>query len=533
MTKKTGPKEPDDQGADLEEIHKAVVYSLSKAGDFSLLTDDERSAHYSSICSKLGLNALTKPMDYMRLNGKLVLYMNRGGTDQLAAIHKIKRRLTDGPKEIQIAGTKMIFAACEAELPDGRTEVSVATVPLNDPINVLMRAETKAKRRATLAILGLGLLDEMEVQDIDPAAKERPSSSKEQPAPQTHPAQVEKAPVPASRQSSSSSPAPEVSETRDIELDADYEGVLRRKLDEVVMVACSMDCSVTERMESIADGIAGVFAEERSKHDRGMNLAIWRFIERYAEKSRCLPRVKEIVKASSQPSAPKSSPAAETAAEAAAEAPAAAPRAAPSPVAEETASPARAEPDSSVDRAAAPPIATGAQGADPVELNAIVDAVRATPPSTSAFAGVWCTLGSILDSNLKTRGYEMFLAEVKKALPSVSVDEMLAEIRKNKADPKEEAKARHFSASTDGPLWNLYLETLETEGHVAGAFGKRAETFRKLASAQARERFDVAVQRMMAITGKDQAFCRTRLQDIVKHNENAKESSAKESSASA
>ena len=45
--------------------------------------------------------------------------------------------------------------------PDGRMETAVATVPLVDPVNVLMKAETKSKRRATPSILGLGMLDEM------------------------------------------------------------------------------------------------------------------------------------------------------------------------------------------------------------------------------------------------------------------------------------------------------------------------------------------------------------------------------------
>jgi hypothetical protein len=42
----------------------------------------------------------------------------------------------------------------------------VATVPVNDPLNGLMKAETTAKRRATLSILGLGMLDETEIETI-------------------------------------------------------------------------------------------------------------------------------------------------------------------------------------------------------------------------------------------------------------------------------------------------------------------------------------------------------------------------------
>ena len=42
---------------------------------------------------------------------------------------------------------------------------------VQDPANVLMKAETKAKRRATLSILGLGMLDETEIETIPAAAK--------------------------------------------------------------------------------------------------------------------------------------------------------------------------------------------------------------------------------------------------------------------------------------------------------------------------------------------------------------------------
>jgi hypothetical protein len=73
---------------------------------------------------------------------------------------------------IDLAGTKLVYAVCRATHPNGRVETATATVPLVDPINVLMKAETKAKRRATLSILGLGLLDEMELETIPANAQE-------------------------------------------------------------------------------------------------------------------------------------------------------------------------------------------------------------------------------------------------------------------------------------------------------------------------------------------------------------------------
>jgi hypothetical protein len=118
------------------------------------------------MCSRLGLDAHTQPFAFLRLNGKEVMYATRGATDQLARIHRINRKITDGPKVIDLAGTKLVYALCEVSTPDGRVETATATVPLTDPVNVLMKAETKAKRRATLSILGLGMLDEMELETI-------------------------------------------------------------------------------------------------------------------------------------------------------------------------------------------------------------------------------------------------------------------------------------------------------------------------------------------------------------------------------
>ena len=161
------------QKIDLDEHTAAkVVESLVLRGDLSGLGPHERANHYIAVCNGLGLNPASKPLDYLRLNGKEILYPNKGATDQLAAIHKVTREIIDGPKVMDLAGTKLVYAQCRASLPGGRFETSVATVPLVDPVNVLMKVETKAKRRATLSILGLGMLDEMELETIPATAQE-------------------------------------------------------------------------------------------------------------------------------------------------------------------------------------------------------------------------------------------------------------------------------------------------------------------------------------------------------------------------
>ncbi|MBL8600524.1 MAG: hypothetical protein JNK72_01235 [Myxococcales bacterium] len=143
-----------------------VVESLTQRGDLSALSDTERARFYTQMCEGLGLNPHTQPFAFLKLNGKEVLYATRGATDQLAAIHKLNREIIDGPKVIDLAGTKLVYAVCKVTHPNGRYETATATVPLSDPVNVLMKAETKAKRRATLSLLGLGILDETEVETL-------------------------------------------------------------------------------------------------------------------------------------------------------------------------------------------------------------------------------------------------------------------------------------------------------------------------------------------------------------------------------
>lgn len=143
-----------------------VIESLVLRGDISGLSPRDRAQYYVQQCESLGLNPNAQPFAFLRLNGKEILYATRGATDQLAAIHRITREIIDGPKVIDLAGTKLVICVAKAQHPNGRTETSVATVPLMDPQNVLMKAETKAKRRVTLSILGLALLDEMELETI-------------------------------------------------------------------------------------------------------------------------------------------------------------------------------------------------------------------------------------------------------------------------------------------------------------------------------------------------------------------------------
>ena len=57
-----------------------IMEQIIVKGDLSKLTPEERGQYYMTVCKSVGLNPLTKPFEYISLNGKLTLYALRGCT---------------------------------------------------------------------------------------------------------------------------------------------------------------------------------------------------------------------------------------------------------------------------------------------------------------------------------------------------------------------------------------------------------------------------------------------------------------------
>lgn len=148
-----------DQQAEL--LEKVVV-----GGDLSKLSPAQRVQYYRAVCQSVGVNPLTKPFDYIVLNGHLTLYATRTCTDQIRANAKIS---------ITITGRELVedvyVVTARGTMPDGRTDeatgaVSIAGLKGDAKANAMLKAETKAKRRLTLSMVGLGWLDESEVGSV-------------------------------------------------------------------------------------------------------------------------------------------------------------------------------------------------------------------------------------------------------------------------------------------------------------------------------------------------------------------------------
>lgn len=175
-----------------------AIERVIAGGDLAALTPEQRTSYYHAVCDSLGLNPLTRPFEYIRLQGKLTLYARRDATDQLRKAQGIS---------VEIKGRARVddlyVVTASAHDPNGRADESIGAVSVQGLsgealANALMKAETKAKRRVTLSICGLGWTDETEVDSIPGAQPmpEPPMQAKPEPPMPEPPVQVQAEPDP-------------------------------------------------------------------------------------------------------------------------------------------------------------------------------------------------------------------------------------------------------------------------------------------------------------------------------------------------
>lgn len=151
---------------DISRAGIAAMEAYVAAGDIERLAPRERVALYRAVCDSLGLNPLTQPFQYLRLSGKTILYATKSCTEQLRMIHgvsvlRMERAVADD----------LLTVTVSVRERTGREDISTGVVSLaglrGDALaNQAMKCETKAKRRATLSICGLAMLDETEIETI-------------------------------------------------------------------------------------------------------------------------------------------------------------------------------------------------------------------------------------------------------------------------------------------------------------------------------------------------------------------------------
>lgn len=145
------------------ELSVEVVEQLMVNGNLAGLTQPQRIEYYGFVCNKAGLDAATRPFDYITMNSKLVMYANKGCAQQLRRIHGVS--VIESHKEIT---SDICTFTVTVKNANGRTDTGTGVIWIKGMVgeklaNAIMKAETKAKRRATLSICELGMLDETEI----------------------------------------------------------------------------------------------------------------------------------------------------------------------------------------------------------------------------------------------------------------------------------------------------------------------------------------------------------------------------------
>ena len=173
----------------LPPIDPAVLNRALMGGDLAQLAPEEKQTYYLALCYTCGLNPLTRPFGVIKNEaGEQVWYATKECAEQLRKLHRVSVRVLDR----ETLEGDLYCVTVRAWMPSGRLEEAQGIVPLSkasgqwrknektgksyfeetrssagEPLMVQLRgkeradamhrAETKAKRRATLALCGLGL----------------------------------------------------------------------------------------------------------------------------------------------------------------------------------------------------------------------------------------------------------------------------------------------------------------------------------------------------------------------------------------
>ena len=135
-----------------EDIERALTI-----GDLAKMPPEVRIRYYVATCASAGLNPMTQPFTPMKNQaGQVVLYANKEAAEQLRKRDRISIRILSREKD---DGLYIVTVA--ASTPDGRCEesqgiIEIANLKGTNLANAMMKCETKAKRRVTMALCGLG-----------------------------------------------------------------------------------------------------------------------------------------------------------------------------------------------------------------------------------------------------------------------------------------------------------------------------------------------------------------------------------------
>ena len=140
-------------------IDPSAIEKALAVGDVSKMDAATRVQFYRALCASCGLNVLTRPFILLKTqSGELHWYCTVAACEQLRKLHRVSTKILSR----EFLDAELYAVMVEVSTPDGRREEAQAVVAMGnlkgvERANALMRCESKAKRRATLAICGLGM----------------------------------------------------------------------------------------------------------------------------------------------------------------------------------------------------------------------------------------------------------------------------------------------------------------------------------------------------------------------------------------
>lgn len=155
---------------DMAELFNKLVLE----SDLSKLSNTELVQYYYAVCQRAGLDPLTKPFDILSLNGKKTLYATKTAAAQLTKNHGLTVTIVDKGNFGDTYYVQARVTKKDGSAIDDIGVVSVANLRGEALSNAMMKATTKAKRRAILAAFGVGANDETEIEDL-PGVKFHPN----------------------------------------------------------------------------------------------------------------------------------------------------------------------------------------------------------------------------------------------------------------------------------------------------------------------------------------------------------------------
>lgn len=149
---------------------KQIAASMFLNGDISRLSAEQKSLLVMELCRRYELDPLLRPFVIIRDRaGRESLYATKAVTDQLRARYRLSDTIT---RAEAVEGLFVVEARVSD--PEGRSSTDIGVVPIagspEERANAMMKAHTKAKRRATLSYAGLSVLDESELDTIPGAS---------------------------------------------------------------------------------------------------------------------------------------------------------------------------------------------------------------------------------------------------------------------------------------------------------------------------------------------------------------------------